>query len=152
MSLNREAVYVALANLVFTDTRVTSIFNTTGRRLPHFASVEAGQCPALFMFQHPEMRVNMGKGIPAKRTLHCVFVAYFDTGAAEQTNSDLPATAINAAADVIDDVICTPGNPQNVQSLGGLVEHVYIEPSMEPYEGLLQEKSVLVAHIAMLVP
>lgn len=152
MSLVREDVYVALANLVFTDTRVTTMFKTTGRRLPHVQSVGPEACPALFMFQRPEQRVNEGKGIPAKRTLRCVFVAYFDTGDAEQTNSSLPATAINAAADVIDDVIDTPGNPANVQTLGGLVEHVYIDPTMEPYEGLLQEKSVLVAQVAMLVP
>jgi len=150
MSMVREDVYGALANLVFNDARVTSMFVTTGRYLPTiFAGIEANQCPALFMFQHPEMRVNQGKGIPPKRTLTCAFVAYF---ASETPQVALPATAINNAADVIDDIVSEPGNPGNVQTLGGLVEHVYIEPAIEPFEGLLQEKSALVAVVRMLVP
>lgn len=150
MSLVREDVYVALANLVFNDTRVTTMFKTTGRYLPQiFAGVEPDDCPALFMFQHPEIREYKGKGIPAKRTLQVAFVAYF---ASETPQASLPATAINNAADVIDDVISEPGNPANVQTLGGLVEHVYIEPQIEPFEGLLQEKSALVAVVRMLVP
>ena len=64
----------------------------------------------------------------------------------------LPATALNAAADAIDNAVSYPGNPGNVQTLGGLVEHVYIEPDIKPYEGLLQEKSILVAVVGMLVP
>ena len=154
MSLVREDVYVALANLVFKDPRIDAaqggVFKTTGRYLPQiFAGVSPNDCPALFMFQHPELRVNQGKGIPPKRTLQVAFIAYF---AAETPQVNLPATAINNAADAIDDVISEPGNPANVQTLGGLVEHVYIEPSIEPFEGLLQEKSALVAMVRMLVP
>lgn len=152
MSLVREDVYVALASLVFADARVSTMFKTTGRYLPQiFSGVSPDDCPALFMFQQPELRQNVGKGIPPKRTLTCAFVAYF----ANETPRDpdvLPATAINNAADVIDDVISEPGNPANVQTLGGLVEHVYLEPSIEPFEGLLQEKSALVAVVRMLVP
>lgn len=148
--LVREDVYAALANLVFTDPRITAMFVTTGRYLPQiFAGISPNDCPALFMFEHPELRKNEGKGIPPIRTLQVSFVAYF---AGETPSASLPATAINQAADVIDDVISAPPNPGNVQSLGDLVEHVYIEPQMEPFEGLLQEKSALVAVVRMLVP
>lgn len=150
MSLVREDVYVALANLVFTDARVTAIFATTGRLLPQVQSVNAADLPALFMFQLPEQRSVLGKGVPPKRTLRCNFVAYFATDNPSETN--LPATVINNAADAIDDIVSEPGNPGNVQTLGGLVEHVYIAPSIEPYEGLLQDRSVLVAIVEMLVP
>ncbi len=68
------------------------------------------------------------------------------------TGGQLPATMINAAADAIDDAISNPSNPQNTQTLGGLVEHVYIVPDIKPYEGLLQEKSVMVAVVGMLIP
>jgi hypothetical protein len=107
------------------------------------------QMPALFMFQLPEQREQPGKGIPAKRTLRCQFVAYFAT---LQGANGLPATALNIAADALDVAITEPGNPGNVQTLGGLVEHVYIEPQVSYYEGLLQDKSALVATVAMLVP
>jgi len=145
----REPIYAALATLVFGNPAVASLFVTTGRLLPHVEDVAPEQCPALFMFQHPETRTYKGKGIPPARTLHCAFVAYFYTLPA---NGALPATLINAAADAIDDVVSNPGNPGNVQTLGGLVEHVYIEPAIAPYEGLLQEKSVLVTSVAMLIP
>ena len=149
MSLVRDSVYAALASLVFADTRVTSMFVTTGRYLVPAAQTDPSACPALYMFQLPELRVNGGKGLPPKRTLRCAFIAYFsDTW----SQSNLPATAINNAADVIDDIVSEPANPANVQTLGGLVEHVYIEPSIESFEGLLQEKSILVATVAMLVP
>ena len=150
MSLVRESVYVALANLVFGDARVTAMFPTTGRLLPQVQQVSPADLPALYMFQLPESRSVLGKGVPPKRTLRCNFVAYFATDNPFETN--LPATAINNAADVIDDIVSEPGNPGNVQTLGGLVEHVYIVPSIDPFEGLLQDRSVLVATVEMLVP
>jgi hypothetical protein len=145
----REPIYQALFDLVTSSPAVRSQFVTFGRLLPHEANVAPIQCPALFTFQLPERRVYKGKGIPAIRTLYVAFVAYFSTTA---DGGSIPATAINAAADAIDDAISIPGNPQNTQTLGGRVEHVYVEPEIRPYEGLLQEKSVLVAVVAMLIP
>lgn len=151
MSLNREAVYSALAALVFTnpiiDAAQGGYFVSTGRYLPHVATVDPNKCPALYMFQLPETREFFGAGAPPKRTLNVSFIAYLS----RDNDAVLPAAEVNAAADVIDDVL-TPSNPQNVITLGGLVEWVRIQPNMSPYEGLLQEKSVLVANIAMLVP
>lgn len=149
MSLVRESVYAALANLVFTDPRVTGIFATTGRYAAQIQQASPGELPALYMFQIPEQRKNKGKGIPPERTLRCQFIAYFAT---ENPETTLPATALNNAADAIDDIVSEPANPGNVQTLGGLVEHVYIDPAIDYYEGLLQERSALVATVAMLVP
>ena len=148
MSLQRDVVYSALFDLVANDTRA-NVFLTKSRLLKHVEEVDAAFTPALFMFQMPETRQYVGKGIPAKRTLHCAFFVYIN---APDPTSTLPATLLNAAADIIDDIVSEPGNPANTQTLGGLVEHVYIEPTVENYEGLLQSKGVLVAHVAMLVP
>jgi hypothetical protein len=145
----REPIYQALFDLVTNAPAVKAQFVTFGRLLPHVENVAGVQCPALFTFQLPERRVYKGKGIPAIRTLFVAFVAYFSS---DNSGGRLPATAINAAADAIDDAISNPGNPQNTQTLGGLVEHVYIEPDMKPYEGLLQEKSLLVSVVGMLIP
>lgn len=149
MSLNRDACFLALFNLVTQDSRAVAQFVTMKRLLKHHADVDASDMPALFMFQLPETRQYKGKGIPAIRTLHCIFAVYYN---APDPDATLPATLLNTAADIIDDIISEPGNPQNTQTLGGLVEHVYIEPSIENYEGLLQQDSILVAHVAMLVP
>ena len=145
----REPIYQALFDLVTNNPGVAGMFTAKGRLLPHEASVPDALCPALYTFQLPERWVNKGKGIPPIRTLYVAFVAYFSTG---QSNAQLPATMVNAAADAIDAAITQPGNPQNTQTLGGLVEHVYIEPEVKPYEGLLQEKSILVAVVGMLIP
>lgn len=148
--INREAIYQALFDLVTADAGVKAIFgDRVGRLLPHITNVPDDACPALYTFQLPERRVNVGKGMSPKRTLVVAYIAYFS---AAQMTTQFPATAINAAADAIDAAIIDPGTPDNTQTLGGLVEHVYIEPTVTPYEGLLQEKSALVAVIAMLVP
>lgn len=144
----REPIYQAIFDLVTKNAAVAKMFVTKGRLLPHESQVASVQCPALFTFQLPEKREYVGKGVPPKRTLQVAFVAYFST----TQPGVLPATLINAAADAIDDVVSNPGNPSNVQTLGGLVEHVYIVPDIKPYEGLLQDKSVLVAVVAMLIP
>lgn len=147
MAALREPIYQALFDLVTNDPTVAVIFVTKGRLLPHEAAVASVACPALFTFQFPETRAYAGKGIPAKRTLHCAFIAYFSTNSGA---GQLPATMLNAAADAIDNAIHPA--PGYVQTLGGLVEHVYIEPDIRPYEGLLQDKSVLVAAVAALIP
>lgn len=147
--INREAIYSALFQLVATAPSITSLFTTVGRLLPHEANVPEEQCPALFTFQLPEKREYFGRGAPPKRTLFVSWVAYF---AVTDSTATLPATFLNAAADAIENAITYPGNPDNVQTLGGLVEHVQILPEVRPFEGLLQDRSILVATVAMLVP
>lgn len=148
----REAIYSALASLVFDDPRIQAIFVQTGRYLYHHAQIPGGssQTPALFLNQFPgESHVRMGKGIPDKRTIRCQFIANFYTAGPP---TPLPATALNAALDVIDDVCNQPGNPGNVQTLGGLVEHVYLEGEIGIFEGLLQEYSIATIPITILIP
>lgn len=147
--LDREACYQALFDLVTADATVQAMFPTRSRFLRHHADVDDSECPSLFTFELPERRTYRGRGIPPIRTLGMAFIAYT---ASTQGDGTVPATAINAVADAIDNVITVPTNPDAVQTLGGQVEHVYIEPDIKPYEGLLQEKSVLVAVVSMLVP
>ena len=149
-AINREAIFQALFNLITADPAVKSIFVTTGRYLRPASEVVADTaCPALFSFQLPEERKYEVRGLSPKRTLRVAYVAYFAT---TEPAVALPATALNAAMDAIDNIISLPGTPAGVQTLGGLVDRVYVEPEFKPYEGLLQEKSHLVATIAMLVP
>jgi len=145
----REKIYQALFDLITADAVVKSIFVTTGRYLRPAAEVADAACPALFTFQLPEARKVEVRGLSPKRVLMVAYIAYF---AISDPTAALPAAALNAAADAIDDVITNPGTPNGVQTLGGLVDRVYIEPDIKPYEGLLQEKSHLVAVLSILVP
>ena len=148
----REPIYVALWNLVADAASVVTEFVTTGRYLIPITDLPTDKLPALFLIEHGEQWVKIGKGIPAKRTLHCSFVMYAHTAGQAQ---DYPATLINNMMDVLDTLIETPGNPANTQSLGGLVEHVYLEGEVKIIEGQLgsgEYASVLVAPITILIP
>lgn len=147
----REPIYVALAALVFNDQRIQGAFATTGRYLYHFEQVPGGAAsmPAMYLIESGETHFKTGKGIPSKRTLRCHFVMYFHTG---DPNNTLPATLCNTGLDVIDDVLNLPRNPGNAQTLGGLVEHVYLEGEVSVAEGLLQDTSIVVVPITILLP
>lgn len=147
----REQIYAALASLVFNDARIKTNFVTTGRRLKHHAQIPGGAeaCPAIYLVQHPgETHERRGKGIPVVRTLRCHFVMYFYEGSPDGVAS----TACNAGLDAIDEAINDTPNPGNVQTLGGLVEHVYTEGAVDLAEGLLQEFSVVAVPITILIP
>ena len=156
MNPTRESVYVALANLVFTLPEITANFVTTGRFLYHHEQVPGGEdaMPAIFLVQHPgETHQRTGRGMEVKRTLRCAFVMYFYTGAPSDLTL-LPATACNIGLDAIDDAINLPANnnADNVQTLGGLVEHVYTEGAVAIAEGLLQNVSIVALPITILLP
>lgn len=147
-AINREKIYQGLFDLITADPAVKAIFATTGRYLRPAAEVADVACPALFTFQLPERRTYEVRGLSPKRTLMVAYIAYFAT---TEPAAALPAAALNAAMDAIDNVISQVPVP-GVQTLGGLVDRVYVEPEFRPYEGLLQEKSHLVAVVSMLVP
>jgi len=149
----REPIYAALASLVFNYSTIASTFVTTGRFLKHHEQLPAGaaSCPAIYLVQHPgEEHFRTGKGISNKRTLKCAFVMYFYTASADE--SVFPASQCNVGLDAIDDAINMPNNPGNVQTLGGLVEHVYTEGSVSIAEGLLQEFSIVAVPITIIIP
>ena len=145
----REPIFLALSSLVFNNATVRGAFNTTGRFLKHFDDVPDDACPALFLIQIGETHVRGGKGVPNKRTLNAQFVMYVAT--ADQ-NITLPATLANLVADVLDDALNTNNGPGNNQTLGGLCEHVWTEGSVVTDEGLLQNKSIVVFPVHILIP
>lgn len=147
--MTREPIYVALWNLFLNHPSLQGQFVTSGRYLKHFETVAPEQMPALFMAQGGEQWTKIGKGIPAKRILMPHLAMYCSTA---QPDSILPATLINNLLDVVDQVVEHPGNPQNVQTLGGLVEHVYLEGQVEIYEGYLQDKSIVLVPLTVLLP
>lgn len=145
----REPIYAALWALVSTDARVQAVFKTMGRYTKHFDDVPGQLMPALFLLQKGENWQQTGRGVPPKRTLESHFLVYTDTG---NPAAMLPSTAMNVLLDVLDDVLVQPANGSYVQTLGGLVNHVYIEGKIEIAEGLLQSKSISVVPITMLIP
>ena len=145
----REPIYVALWSLFLNHPTLAGQFVTTSRYERHFDDVDADAMPALFLTETGENWVKPGKGIPAKRTLTAMLAMYTSTS---QPNAVLPSTLINALMDTVDDVIENVGNPSNAQTLGGLVEHVYLEGEVEIYEAFLQDKSIVLVPLTILLP
>ena len=145
----REPIYVALWSLFLNHPTLAGQFVTTSRYKRHFDDVDADAMPALFLTETGENWVKPGKGIPAKRTLTAMLAMYTSTS---QPNAVLPATLINALMDTVDEVIENVGNPSNAQTLGGLVEHVYLEGEVEIYEAFLQDKSIVLVPLTILLP
>ncbi len=145
----REPIYVALWNLFINHPNLVGQFVTSGRFLKLWDSVPLTQMPALFLAEGGEQWTKQGKGIPAKRVLMPHLAMYCS---AAQPDAQPPATLINTLLDVVDEVIESPGNPQNTQTLGGLVEHVYIEGQIEIYEGYLQDKSIVLVPLTIMLP
>ena len=146
--LNREAVYVALWNMILASSALVGMFVTMARLLEHIDNTAVEQMPALYMMQQGETWERMGKGIPAKRTLSAALFIYIAT---TKGSGVLPTTLLNNAVDAIDALFNSP--PGCVITLGGLVEHVYLaEGEVRYYEGLLQNKSPVVIPIRILVP
>ncbi len=144
----REPIYAALWALVSGDARAQASFVTMSRYTRHFDEVGGQEMPALFLMEKAENWQMVGRGVPPKRTLECQFLVYTNTG----DPLALRSPVINTLMDILDDVIAKPPNPANVQTLGGLVNHVYIEGRVEIAEAFLQAKSIFVVPITMLIP
>ena len=152
MSATREPIYAALWNLIVDAASVVAQFVTTGRYLIPIMDLPADKLPGLFLIEHGEEWQRAGKGIPNKRTIHCSVLMYCHTAKQDQ---DFPSTLLNNMLDVLETLLDNPGNPGNVQTLGGLVEHVYLEGQATIVEGQLgtgENSSVLVAPITILLP
>lgn len=148
MSASRETIYAALWNLISDNLNMRSEYVTMSRSIIPIADMSMDAMPALFMVQHGEDWVRPGKGIPPKRTLHCSLVIYAWTPGQRQI---LPSTLLNGAMDVLDNLM----EKTNPQTLGGLVEHAYIEGTVQIVEAQIgsgENGSILVAPIAILIP
>lgn len=148
MSATREPIWAALWALVIADPTIDGLFTTKGRLVRPIGEVPEDMMPALFLIQRSESQTRRGKGMPVARTLRGAFVMYLSQ---PDPTVDLPAQQINAALDAFDDLFNSPRT--QVQTLGGLAEHVYIaEGETEYYEGLLDTKSAAVVPINILIP
>lgn len=140
--MNREAIYSALFNLLQTVGGV----ETFSRILLHWDDVPANQQPAMFMTLVSQ-RAEPVTGLPTKYTLDAKLWIY-----THRDSSDVvPSAAINNILDALDAVLKPSASPMFRQTLGGLVEHCWIEGEIATDEGTLGVQSVAIVPIRMLV-
>ncbi|WP_423396027.1 hypothetical protein [Burkholderia sp. LMG 21824] len=146
MSIQREPIYAALFALV--QSAVAPYAVTIGRRFQLASQVPPSEQPAVFQVQKSERIAHERRGLPKKYHLFVDLVVYAQAG----DSAAIPATAVNTILDAIDNALApAPGDPMNNQTLGGLVEHAWIEGEVLIVEGTLQDQSVAIVPVQMYV-
>lgn len=135
--MNTEAIYAAL----FERLKTLQGFTTVSRRLRHFNHVSAESRPALFLTQGNQTE-SPKKGLKAKVVLEAelyVYVSLLDgeDSVMPQLNSLIDQIRVKVAPDFPD--VC------EYQTLGGIVEHCWLEGTIEIFEavdGMLDNQAI----------
>lgn len=142
--MNREPIYAAL----FAKLSNATAFQTTGRRLRHWADVTSGEQPALFQSQKDET-AKRTRGQPPVWTL-TVDVYVYQQAPDDKTST---STVLNPLLDAIEAALAPTGADlmTNTQTLGNLVSHCWIAGKIVTDEGVLGGQAVAIIPIEIVV-
>lgn len=140
--MNREAIYSALYRLL---TGIDGI-ETFSRVLAHWDDVAPNAQPALYMTVVSQ-RAEQVTGLPTKYVLDAKLWVYTHRDSA----GEIPSVAINRILDALDAALKPAPGPSFKQTLGGLVEHCWIDGEISTDEGTLGAQSVAIVPVRMLV-
>ncbi len=140
----REACYAALFG-VLQGLKTAGTVALADRRLRLLAEVNNGELPALFLQVDRQTTVQKA-GTPPRRTLHALVYLY----AANPDPASPASTQLNGLIDAVEAVLL-PGW-QQVQTLGGVVAHAWIEGAIEVYEAPKGQRAAAVIPVALLMP
>ena len=140
--MNREQIYSAL----FAKLQAVAGFVTVSRRLRHWDDVPQAEQPALFQAQKRES-VSTEPGLNPVWLLSLDLYIYARTG---EDRDESPATVINPLVDAVLETLA-PDPITNKQTLGGLVQHAWVEGTIETDEGVLGEQGVAIIPIIIKV-
>lgn len=152
-SVDREAIWVALYNWMVLQ--VGPQFTSIGRK--HIAPpdlIYAAQ-PALFVVQVKESHMPAKPpGAPTKLILHGFFIVYCPAPTVDEdigAETVLAATTMNGLLRAIDDAM-QPDSPNGKFTLGGLVEHCWIEGDTDMDPGIFGDQAAAILNLHILVP
>ena len=140
--MNREKIYSALFKLL----KNIQIINTFDRILLHWDDVSPSMQPALFLTQTNQVAQQV-TGFPTKYVLGAKVYLYTH----RDTNGIIPTAQLNDILDAMDEALRPVPSPTNKQTLGGLVEHCWIDGAIETDEGTLGLQVVAIVPISILV-
>lgn len=141
--MNREAIYSAL----FTKLSAAAGFNTTSRRLVTFNEVAAVDQPALFVIQRTESAATV-PGLTTVWTLEVDAYVYVNTAGDPAIS---PSTILNPYLDAIVTAMAPDNVVTNKATLGGLVQHAWIEGKIQTDEGVLGDQAIAIVPIILKV-
>ena len=135
--MNREQIYAAL----FAKFQTIPGFKTKSRRLRHWADVTAAEQPALFQTQKRELGLTT-PGQPQVWTLQVDIYVYV------YQKNGVPSQQLNPLLDAVGAALA-PDPITNKCTLGGLVQHAWIEGAIETDEGTLGDQAVAIIPIVI---
>lgn len=134
--ITREPIYAAL----FARLQAVSGFRTISRRLKHWTDVPASMQPALYLVQRHEVLSGIS-GQLVRYDLEADVYLYANT--ADQSST--PSQILNPLLDAVEATL--QPDYTGKQTLGGLVQHCWIEGSIETDEGVLGDQAVAIIPI-----
>lgn len=140
--MTREPIYVAL----FAKLDGCASFATTSRRLKHWDDVPATSQPALFQNQKRE-NVSGTPGLNQVKVFSVDIYLYANT---RGDKSISPGEILNPLIDAVETAM-EPDKISNKQTLGGLVQHAWIDGTIETDEGVLGDQAVAIIPITIKV-
>jgi hypothetical protein len=139
--MNREAIYAAL----FAKFTAAGDYKTSSRKLRHWSDVPSNQQPALFQTQRTEVATTV-PGQPTVWNLQVDAYVYVNTS----NRSTAPSQILNPLLDAISAALA-PDPFSGKCTLGGLVQHAWIEGAIQTDEGVLGDQAVAIVPIVIKV-
>ena len=149
----REAIFTALFALASAGEGQPGAFTWgggqtlayTSRRVRLWGDLPAQ--PALCQAEHDET-VAETTGLPSKTTLSASWLIFHDAG---KDPTAAPTIQTNQILDAIQ-ALFPAGDPDNVQTLGGLVAHCFINGKIFKDSGDLDGQALIIVPLTLLVP
>jgi hypothetical protein len=148
VNVAREQIYTALFALL----QNAANFKTVGRVWVPSNKLDPPQLPALFLVENNEHARQTAPGRPAKWLLDVDVVIYTRNEGESQVpgaESYVPAMALNNLLDAVESALAPPSST-NVQTLGALVQHCWIEGEIEKDAVLQGANSMAVVPVRIL--
>ena len=138
--INREAIYSAMFALLSSS----ASFKRSGRKLPSWNDVSAGDQPAIFVIQKSETP----KTVTNQPTVW-MFTADVYLYASTNDPATSPSQILNPIIDAVVSAL-KPVGAEN-QTLGGLVQYCRMAGAIQTDEGVLGDQAIVIIPIEILV-
>jgi hypothetical protein len=154
-TVNREAIWVALFTLLQAKLADAgyAVISRTHVQPPQLS---ADLQPALFVVQGRETHAPRPAGFPAKITLSGFIILYYQAPMvllqAIGTETINGATQLNAMLQAIDAALLPDHITSGKLTLGGLVEHCWIEGDSDMDTGIYGQQAAAIIPLKILVP
>jgi hypothetical protein len=104
--------------------------------------------PALFQSEHAEEYVDKPRGIPQRVTLFASLIIYLTSG----DPNAVMTTLVNNMIQQVKNCLAPTDMIYNVQTLGGIVSHCWIEGRIFKDPGDLDGQAMIVIPVRILIP